>query len=82
MTLNVRMYTWLHGGLSWAYVMSRLAQAFDELNHNVYFASTNGLEDNDDFINRDRMLESALKLQQFGPGKKPIDIDLTYTSFY
>ena len=79
MALNVRMYSWFQGGLSWAYVMSRLAQAFEELENNVYFASTNGVSNNDDFVNRDRMLKSVLALQQFGPGKEQVDIDLTYT---
>lgn len=79
MSLNVRMYTWMQGGLSWAYVMARLAQAFEETGNNVYFNSTNGLADTDDFINKERMLKSVLALQGFGPGKKQIDIDLTYT---
>jgi glycosyltransferase involved in cell wall biosynthesis len=79
MSLNIRMYTWLQGGLSWSYVMSRLAKAFNDSSHNVYFASTNGLANSDSFLNKDRMLMSTLELQKFGPGKKSIDIDLTYT---
>ncbi len=76
---DVRMYSWFQGGLSWAYVMARLAQAFEELGNNVYFNSTNGLADNDDFVNKERMLKSTLALQSFGPGKKQIDLDITYT---
>jgi glycosyltransferase involved in cell wall biosynthesis len=59
--------------------MSRLAQAFDDSGHNVYFASTNGLENSDPYLNNERLLSSVLALQSFGPGKKAIDIDLTYT---
>lgn len=77
--LDIRMYSWFHGGLSWAYVMARLAQAFEELGNNVYFTSTNGISDNDNFVNKERMLKSVLALQEFGIGKKQISIDLTYT---
>jgi len=77
--LNIRMYTWLQGGLSWAYVMARLGQAFDELGHSTYPISTNGLNNSDPYFNENKMLLSTLQLQRFGPGKKPIDIDLTYT---
>jgi glycosyltransferase involved in cell wall biosynthesis len=78
--LNIRMYSWFQGGLSWAYVMSRLAQAFEEYGHNVYFQSTNGLQNNqDEYLTEERMLKSTIALQKFGPNKKPIDIDLTYT---
>lgn len=79
MSLNIRMYTWLQGGLSWAYVMARLGQAFEELGHNVFPMSTNGLSNSDPYFNERKMLESTVALQKFGPGKKPIDIDLTYT---
>ena len=79
MPLDIRMYTWLQGGLSWSYVMSRLAQAFDNEGHNVYFTSTNGLEDSDPYLNEERSLRSVLELQKFGPGKKAIDVEITYT---
>jgi len=79
MNLDVRTYTWLQGGLSWSYVMTRLGQAFDELGHNMYFSSTNGLKDSDPYLTEERMVKSALELQKFGPGKKAIDIDITYT---
>jgi glycosyltransferase involved in cell wall biosynthesis len=59
--------------------MSRLAQAFDEEGHNVYFSSTNGLENSDPYLSEERLLKSILELQKFGPGKKQIHIDLTYT---
>lgn len=79
MSLNVRMYTWLQGQLSWSYVMSRLGQAFDNLGHNTYFCSTNGLKDTDKYFSEEKMIESVLGLQNFGPGKKPIHIDVCYT---
>lgn len=80
MNLDIRMYSWFQGGLSWAYVMSRLAQAFEEQGNNVYFQSTNGLSNNqDEYLSEERMLKSVVELQKFGPGKKPISIDLTYT---
>ena len=75
--LNIRTYTWMQGGLSWAYVMDRLMQAFLDLGHNAYIASTNGLEDS--CIDQQKMLNSVLGLSKFGPGKKAIDIDITYT---
>lgn len=76
--LNIRTYTWMQGGLSWAYVMDRLMTAFDNLGHNAYITSTNGLADT--FGDQEeRMLKSVLALQEFGPGKKAIDIDITYT---
>jgi glycosyltransferase involved in cell wall biosynthesis len=77
--LNIRTYTWMQGGLSWAYVMDRLMNAFDELGHNTYVCSTNGLENNTDFVSEEKMLQSVLGLQSFGPGKKAINIDITYT---
>jgi len=77
--LNIRTYTWMQGGLSWAYVMDRLMTAFEELGHNTYVCSTNGLENNTTFVSEQKMLESVLGLQKFGPGKKAIDIDITYT---
>jgi glycosyltransferase involved in cell wall biosynthesis len=73
------MYTWLAGGLSWSYVMSRLAQAFDQEGHNIYFTSTNGLANSDPFLSEERLLKSILELQKFGPGKKSIDVDVCYT---
>lgn len=76
---DVRMYTWLQGGLSWAYVMARLGQAFEKLGHNVYPLSTNGLSNSDPYFNERKMLQSTIALQRFGPGKKAVDIDLTYT---
>lgn len=77
--LNIRTYTWMQGGLSWAYVMDRLMNAFDELGHNTHVCSTNGLENNTTFVSEEKMLKSILDLQKFGPKKRPIDIDITYT---
>lgn len=77
--LNIRMYTWLAGGLSWAYVMARIGQAFENIGHNVYPLSTNGLSSSDPYFSERKMLESTIALQKFGPGKKNINIDLTYT---
>ena len=76
---NVRIYSWGRGQLSWAYVMSRLGEAFERLGNNVYFMSTNGIANNDAYLNDAKIIESAAKLQGFGPGKKQINIDLTYT---
>jgi len=59
--------------------MSRLGQAFERLGHNVYPISTNGLSNSDPYFSEKKMLESTISLQRFGPGKKSIDIDLTYT---
>lgn len=77
--MNIRTYTWLQGGLSWAYVMARLMEAFEDMGHNVLVCSTNGLENNNSFITQDKLLRSVLELQKFGPGKQAIDIDITYT---
>jgi glycosyltransferase involved in cell wall biosynthesis len=78
--MDIRIYTWLQGGLSWAYVMSRLAQSFENDGHNVYFQSTNGLQGNqDEYFTEERMIKSALALQKFGPNKKQIDLDICYT---
>lgn len=78
--LNIRVFSWLQGGLSWAYVVSRLAQAMEEAGHNVYCASTNGLDKNSgEFLTEERMLKSVIELQKFGPGKKQIDLDWCYT---
>ena len=77
--LNIRLYSWLQGGLSWAYVVARLGQAFDELGHSTYPISTNGLGDSDPYFNEKKMMESVIGLQKFGVNKKSIDIDLTYT---
>lgn len=76
--LSIRTYTWMQGGLSWAYVMDRLMHAFEELGHNTYVASTNGLADASEVAQK-RLVESILKLSEYGPGKKAIDIDITYT---
>jgi len=77
--LNIRTYTWLQGGLSWAYVMARLMEAFEDMGHNALVCSTNGLENNNTFITQEKMLKSVLELQKFGPGKQAIDLDITYT---
>ena len=76
--LNIRTNTWLANNLSWAYVMESLINAFDDMGHNTYIASTNGI--NESSFGEDKMIKSVLGLQKFGPGKKKsIDIDLTYT---
>jgi len=75
--LNIRTYTWLANGLSWAYVIERLINAFDDMNHNTYVVSTNGI--NEKSFSENKMINSVLGLQKFGPGKKAIDIDLCYT---
>jgi len=77
--MDIRMYTWLAGGLSWSYVMSGLAQAFEKLGHNNHFVSTNGLVGNNSYFTEQKMIESALALQAFGPGKKQVSVDLCYT---
>lgn len=77
--LNIRSYGWARGQLSWAYVVARLCKAFDDMGHNVYFASTNGLCDSDEYFTEDKMLESVIALQNFGPGKEAINLDWCYT---
>ena len=78
--LNIRHYGWLQGQLSWSYVSSRLLKAFEDLGHDVYITSTNGIKDSDSFITEDRIIKDALALQDFGPGKaKSIDLDWCYT---
>jgi len=76
--LNIRSYTWGASGLSWAYVIHRLVDAFDRLGHNTFVASTNGMEA-DAFYDKDKMVKSIMALQDFGTGKKSIDLDFTYT---
>ena len=79
MSLDIRSYSWGQGQLSWAYVVARICQAFEELGNNVYFSSTNGLSDSDPYLTEEKMISSVLGLQKFGPGKKPISIDFCYT---
>ena len=76
--LNVRSFGWLANNLSWAYVVQSLINAFDEMGHNAYAVSTNGLDDNN-FYKKDKMKSSILALQHFGAGKRQIDIDFCYT---
>lgn len=75
--LDIRTYTWLSNGLSWAYVMERLMTSFEEIGHNSLVMSTNGI--NEQSFSNGKMTASAIALQKFGPGKKAIDIDITYT---
>ena len=75
--LNIRTYTWLANGLSWAYVVERLINSFDDMGHNTYVLSTNGL--NEGAFKKNKMIDSLLGLQKFGPGKKAIDLDICYT---
>jgi glycosyltransferase involved in cell wall biosynthesis len=77
--LDIRCFSWLHSGLSWSYVISRLMEAFENIGHNVFVCSTNGIGNNNEFITNQKLLKSVLELQKFGPGKQAIDIDLTYT---
>lgn len=76
--LNIRSYSWYQNGLSWAYVSERLINAFDELGHNTYVISTNGINESS-FSDKNKMLSSIIELQNFGPGKKAIDLDWCYT---
>ena len=57
--------------------MERLGIAFEELGHNFYPVSTNGLGNS--CFGEEKILKSTIALQDFGPGKEKIDIDLTYT---
>lgn len=75
--LNIRAYSWLSNGLSWAYVIERLINAFDNMGHNTYIVSTNGI--NEKSFPQNKMINSVIELQKFGPGKRAIDLDLTYT---
>lgn len=76
--LNIRTHTWMAANLSWAFVTYNLVNAFDELGHNTYVVSTNGLEE-DYFIDKNKMVNSILALQNFGTRKRQIDLDWTYT---
>lgn len=76
--LNVRSYSWGQKNLSWAFLLEDLLLAFEKLGHNVYVISTNGF-DNGVFGKKERLLKTITDLQQFGPGKQAIDLDLTYT---
>jgi len=77
MVLDIRAYTWLAQGLSWAYVVERLINAFDDMGHNTHIVSTNGI--NEQAFSENKMTKSIIGLQKFGPGKKAIDIDFCYT---
>lgn len=79
MVLNIRSYSWLRGQLSWSYVTTRLCNAFENLGHNVYPISTNGIKDTDPYFNEKKMLDSIINLQNFGYGKKAINLDFCYT---
>lgn len=76
--LNIKTTTWLSQNLSWAEVIYNLINAFDDLGHNSYVQSTNGLTESA-FKRKNKMIDSILGLQRFGPGKQAIDLDLTYT---
>lgn len=45
----------------------------------MYFVSTNGIKDSDPYITEQKMMESAVALQDFSSGKKQIFLDVTYT---
>jgi glycosyltransferase involved in cell wall biosynthesis len=77
--MNIRTYTWIQGMLSWAYVSARLCQALEELGHNVYTISTNGIRNSDPYFTEKKMIESTIALQKFGIGRRPIDMDFCYT---
>ena len=76
--LNIRSYSWYQNGLSWAYVCERLINAFDNMGHNTYVMSTNGMNAGA-FKDKDKMVKSVLELQKFGSGKQAIDLDWCYT---
>lgn len=76
--LDIRSYTWMADNLSWSSVMYSLINALDQLGHNTYVVSTNGVNENL-FYKKNKLEQSIVGLQKFGPGKKQIDIDLTYT---
>src|SRR5271168_646196 len=75
--LNIRSFSWLAGNLSWSFCLSELLKTFEK-QHNVYYVSTNGVDGNP-FVSSQDLISSAMALQEFGPGKKAIDIDITYT---
>ncbi|MFA5023425.1 MAG: hypothetical protein WC523_00510 [Patescibacteria group bacterium] len=76
--LNIRSNTWWADNLSWSSVMTELFNAFDELGHNTYVVSTNGINENL-FKKKNKMIDSVLALQEFGPGKRKLDLDFCYT---
>ena len=75
--LSVRSFSWLSGNLSWAFALGELLKTFEK-DHNVLYVSTNGVSGNP-FVKSEDLIKSAILLQEFGPGKKQIDIDITYT---
>ena len=62
MGLNIRTNTWLQGQLSWSYVSTRLCQAFEELGHNVYPVSTNGIKDSDPYLTEEKVVQAIVGL--------------------
>jgi len=76
--LNIRSYGWLADNLSWTNVITELINAFDALGHNSYVLSTNGMNQSL-FTKKNKMIDSVLALQDFGPGKKSIDLDFCFT---
>lgn len=76
--LDIRSNTWLADNLSWSTAVIELINAFDDLGHNTMVVSTNGMNESL-FKKKNKMIDSILALQKFGPNKKSADIDLTYT---
>jgi glycosyltransferase involved in cell wall biosynthesis len=76
--LNIRSNSWFADNLSWASVMVELINAFDDLGHNAHVVSTNGMNENL-FKKKNKMIDSVIALQKFGPGKQQIDCELVYT---
>lgn len=79
MSLHIRTNTWLRGMLSWSYVSTRLCNAFEELGHNVYVISTNGIENSDPYLTEEKMVSSLTGLEQLRRKNIPIDLDWCYT---
>jgi glycosyltransferase involved in cell wall biosynthesis len=58
--------------------MTELFNALDLLGHNTFVVSTNGMNESL-FRQKNKMVDSVLGLQQFGVGKKALDLDFCFT---
>lgn len=76
--MNIRCHSWFAPNLSWADVCYYIINALDDLNHNTMVMSTNGFDEKR-FKKPNKIIQSIIGLQHFGPGKGQIDLDFCYT---
>lgn len=79
MGLNIRSNTWIQGQLSWSVVVVKLFEAFEELGHNMYPLSTNGIKDSEPYMTEERVIQSIVGLDKLKRKKIPVDLDFCYT---